>query len=342
MFFIRLVGKVRIVVDKNRVDGSRVRLAEVAVGDETGTVSLRARDAQIDVLTEISNRSGAVVLRNCILELYQGKHIRLTVTKWGKLTSYPDQVPSTPPPPSKINYDRNFSLINLSLVASETVHPTSGSQSPWADPYQGHDTDSQAMKSTMSGQSGRSFMSAPSSAGARRPRSGRNKPSSAPGMPMHYSDSLRQQYAPTGPMTHGYPVGMSGYFHPPSRQQQDSMQNAQQQQLMMQHQYEMQQRQMHMYHSQTDSQQRRSMQPDSPMMIPGVPSGSFSPPEMSMSPPQIQGSNQYLMAVHGNHPPPPPQQPGPRPQSPGTAGRMNPQAATFDPNTHPYHRHPSS
>ena len=46
----RLVGKVNVVVDKRRVDRSRVRLAEVEIGDETGTVSLRARDEQIDVL----------------------------------------------------------------------------------------------------------------------------------------------------------------------------------------------------------------------------------------------------------------------------------------------------
>ena len=115
------MGKVNVVVDKKRVDGSRVRLAEVEVGDETGTVSLRARDEQIDVIEDVSKRNGAVVLRNCMLELYQGKHIRLAVTKWGKLSTYPDQVASTPPPPSKINYERNFSLIDLSLVASESA-----------------------------------------------------------------------------------------------------------------------------------------------------------------------------------------------------------------------------
>ena len=121
----RLVGKVNVVVDKRRVDRSRVRLAEVEIGDETGTVSLRARDEQIDVLEQVSARSGAVVLRNCTLELYQGKHIRLAVTKWGKLCVYPDNVPSTPAPPSKMNNDKDFSLIDLSLVASEMVdlHP---------------------------------------------------------------------------------------------------------------------------------------------------------------------------------------------------------------------------
>lgn len=118
----RLVGKINIVVDKSRVDRSRVRLAEVEIGDETGTVSLRARDDQIDLLERVSKcKPGAVVLRNCTLELYQGKHIRLAVTKWGKLSEYPDNVASTPGPPSIMNLDRNYSLIDLSLVASEII-----------------------------------------------------------------------------------------------------------------------------------------------------------------------------------------------------------------------------
>ena len=118
----RLVGKINIVVDKSRVDRSRVRLAEVEIGDETGTVSLRARDDQIDLLERVSKcKPGAVVLRNCTLELYQGKHIRLAVTKWGKLSEYPDNVASTPGPPPTMNLDRNYSLIDLSLVASEII-----------------------------------------------------------------------------------------------------------------------------------------------------------------------------------------------------------------------------
>ena len=118
----RLVGKINLVVDKIRVDRSRVRLAEVEVGDETGTVSLRARDEQIDLLEKVSKcKHGAVVLRNCTLELYQGKHLRLAVTKWGKITEYPDNVASTPGPPPIMNLDRNFSLIDLSLVASEII-----------------------------------------------------------------------------------------------------------------------------------------------------------------------------------------------------------------------------
>eukprot|EP00536_Pseudo-nitzschia_multiseries_P001739 jgi/Psemu1/283237/fgenesh1_pg.22_\ len=129
-----LVGRINLVVDKKRVDQSRVRLAEVEIGDETGTVSLRARDDQIDLLERVHSKGkpGAVVLRNCTLELFQGKHIRLAVTKWGKLAEYPDNVSSTPPPPSTMNHDRNFSLIDLSVVASEIAEKSQSGAMPYA------------------------------------------------------------------------------------------------------------------------------------------------------------------------------------------------------------------
>mmetsp|Transcript_3454 Transcript_3454/g.7191 ORF Transcript_3454/g.7191 Transcript_3454/m.7191 type:complete len:694 (+) Transcript_3454:11-2092(+) len=117
-----LVGKVELVVDKYRVDGSRVLVAEVEVGDETGAISLRARDEQIDVLRRVSEQEGgAIVLRNCTMELYQGKHLRLAVSKWGKMTPYPDGIQSTPPPPASMNRELNFSLVDLNIIAMTKV-----------------------------------------------------------------------------------------------------------------------------------------------------------------------------------------------------------------------------
>lgn len=114
-----LVGKVTVVVDKLRVDKSRVRLAEVEVGDETGSISLRARDTQIDEIEKVAQEGGAIVLRNSSIELYQGKHLRLAVTKWGKISSYPDNIPSTPIPPTRINTDWNLSIVDLNVVSPD-------------------------------------------------------------------------------------------------------------------------------------------------------------------------------------------------------------------------------
>jgi len=112
-------------MNKLQPDGSLHTMADVEVGDETGTVLLRARDEQIDILREVSERSGsnnnsgclAIVLENCMLQLFQGRYIRLAITKWGKL--YPDAVASTPLPPRKMNTGRNYSLVDLWLIEND-------------------------------------------------------------------------------------------------------------------------------------------------------------------------------------------------------------------------------
>lgn len=116
---VLLVQDINIVIEKTRVDRSQVRLAECEVGDETGTVSLRARDEQIDLLQNISSRGGAVVLRNCSVELYQGKFIRLAISKWGKISSFPDGIKSTPSPPAMVNNELNLSIVDLNDVAGD-------------------------------------------------------------------------------------------------------------------------------------------------------------------------------------------------------------------------------
>jgi hypothetical protein len=120
-----LVGDVNIVVEKTRVDKSQVRLAECEVGDETGIVSLRARDDQISLLQEISSREGAVVLRNCSIELFQGKFIRLAVNKWGKVVPFPDGISSTPTLPTMMNDTLQLSIVDVSdVVGDEWLEPS--------------------------------------------------------------------------------------------------------------------------------------------------------------------------------------------------------------------------
>ena len=197
------MGDVNVVVDKHRVDGTRVRLAEVLVGDETGTVSLRARDDQIDTLLQAQQ----VVLRNCTLELYQGKHIRLTCTKWGKITPFPDDIASTPAPPSNMNRARNFSKIDILHVATEIQENTPP-----------EDTTSGASQHYRRG-SGRSG-GGPSQGGRGAPRrfphpGGRGVRGMIPpgAIPMPYGTAPAGPYAPYG----GYPSGyaqMPLYAHP--------------------------------------------------------------------------------------------------------------------------------
>jgi hypothetical protein len=285
-----------MVVDKRRVDSSRVRLAEVEIGDETGTVSLRARDDQIDTLEEVSKSSGAVVLRNCTLELYQGKHIRLAITKWGKLATYPDSVASTPAPPSKMNRDRNFSKIDLSVVASEMVIDTSDMSysnrggTTWKAP----DTieSSTKMNSSKSGSSTQKQqqnqqvqnLSSPKRTGRSNDRrSSRGKSQGQyTGKPVQGAHIAHPQAHYHG--MHGYGRYDPSYGYP----RQTTMTPASAQQMIYQQQYELQQRHFHQMYQQGQHKghihpgmtRGHQVQPSNMVMPSGVPvPSSFAAPD---------------------------------------------------------------
>jgi replication factor A1 len=342
-----LVGKVRIVVDKYRVDASRVRLAVVEVGDESGCVSLRARDEQIDTLLEIANRSGAVVLRNCTLELYQGKHVRLAVTKWGKISAYPDHVYSTPSPPNVINYERNFSMINLSLVASDTMASQSTDQSKPHSQYHAGDNISQENFTNPSNQG----LSTNHQRRDRRP----SRNTAIPGLPLHsYQNNNTQQnstsqYSGQQPYTGGFVAdGMGGsQYYTPQRQSEVSVQQQQQQhqQIMYQqhhHQYELQQHQMQMYHrSPLLQSQHGPMQYTSPLPFQNtVVSGSRF--QVAYSPQGSAAADPHQQQVHGSHLHQQ-QQFVPLQQIPtqGSPNGMNAQAATYAPGASSHDEQPT-
>lgn len=281
-----------MVVDKKRVDQSRVRLAEVEIGDETGIVSLRARDEQIDLLEEVSRRSGAVVLRNCTLELYQGKHIRLAVTKWGKLSVYPDNVASTPPSPSKMNFDRNFSAIDLSVVASEMVDTQSESTYSGRAAKQSEALESGSRVSIPKG-GGHNMQKQQQQQHSSARRGGRDKkqPKNKGGMastnqPPYGSPSGSTVPSQPTPMRyttmHPYPMydqGMDLRQYHYQRPQEAVLAPASAQHMMMQRQYELQQRQIQqMYHNQQERHRAGvspSHQPAGMQYHQVVPAGSF-------------------------------------------------------------------
>jgi hypothetical protein len=121
------------------VDGSHA-LAEVEVGDSGRRFASRSERKRID-LTETSfyrRFPGAVVLRNCV-GLYPGRKRSIGCYQVGKQGVW-IRLLTRRTPPSKINPERNFSLIDLSRGKSEMVQteqPVSpsldgGSDNHWA------------------------------------------------------------------------------------------------------------------------------------------------------------------------------------------------------------------
>jgi len=333
--FRSLVGKVTLIVDKQRVDQSRVRLAEVEIGDETGTVSLRARDEQIDLLEDVSRCSGAVVLRNCTLELYQGKHIRLAVTKWGKLSVYPDNVASTPPSPSKMNHDRNFSAIDLSVVASEMVDTQPEGTYSGRTPKQSDALESGTRAATSKGDSQNFPKQQPQQQqstrrGGRDKRQPKGKAGSTASSQPQYGGPSGTNPAQPSPMrytnVHPYPIydhGMDLRQYHYNRQQEAVLAPASAQHMMMQRQYELEQRQIHqMYHGQQEHHRAgistgHHLQSPGMMLPQVVPAGSFDTGDYHMPSYASAASSPILipMTMSGAH----------------ASGNVNPRVHTADP-----------
>jgi len=77
----------KVVLEKNRIDGTKIRVAECVVGDETGIITLTARNDQIDVVQP----GNTIVVRNGKVDMFEDKFMRLAVDKWGtiKLSTEP-------------------------------------------------------------------------------------------------------------------------------------------------------------------------------------------------------------------------------------------------------------
>lgn len=98
-----------VVVDKQRLDGSKVKIAEVLVGDDTGCIVFTARNEQIDVMKPGST----VELRNAKVEMFNMGFMRLAVDRWGKVT------PAAEPAAFNVNTTNNLSAVEYVLVNEE-------------------------------------------------------------------------------------------------------------------------------------------------------------------------------------------------------------------------------
>jgi len=95
----------QVVVDKARPDGSKVKVAEAVVGDNTGIITLTARNEQIDKLVPGST----IVIRNAKIDMFKG-FMRLTVDKWGILKTAEKQENF------QIRMENNLSTVEYELV----------------------------------------------------------------------------------------------------------------------------------------------------------------------------------------------------------------------------------
>jgi len=95
-----------VVVEKPRHDGSKIRVAEAKVGDQTGIITLTARNGQIDAVIP----GNTIIIRNAKIDMFKG-FMRLVVDKWGLIKPAPPETPKF-----DVNLENDLSGVEYELV----------------------------------------------------------------------------------------------------------------------------------------------------------------------------------------------------------------------------------
>lgn len=95
-----------VVVERSRPDGTKIRVAEALVGDQTGSITLTARNNQIDAVQP----GNLLIIRNSKIDMFGG-FMRLAVDKWGKISLYDQPAPFT-----TVKENNNLSTVEYELV----------------------------------------------------------------------------------------------------------------------------------------------------------------------------------------------------------------------------------
>jgi len=111
--FVATAQSTKNVIERTNFDGSVIKIAEVVLADETGSVTIRLVNEQIDSVPIGST----VVVRNAIPRVIQG-YLRIIVNRWGKIAPHPDGVASTPAAPTQLNLQNDVSAVEYDYFFS--------------------------------------------------------------------------------------------------------------------------------------------------------------------------------------------------------------------------------
>ena len=88
-----------------RYDGTKIKEADVLVGDQHGCVVLVAKNEQVDMFKE----NDVITVRNCHANVVR-EHLRLEVDKWGKVEPSTEKIDS-------VDTNKNLSDVEYELVS---------------------------------------------------------------------------------------------------------------------------------------------------------------------------------------------------------------------------------
>jgi ssDNA-binding replication factor A large subunit len=100
----------RVIRNRQNLDGTRLRIAEAQVGDDTGVVILSLRNDQI----ELVNDGDILILRNGKIDMVNSGYMRVAIDRWGLIEKAEEQKEM------KVKTDNDLSAVEYELVPDES------------------------------------------------------------------------------------------------------------------------------------------------------------------------------------------------------------------------------
>lgn len=101
------VGKIKPIMNRLNLDGTRLRISEAVIGDKTACIILSLRNDQIGMVDE----GNVLILRNAKIDMVNNGYMRVAIDRWGLIEKV-DEAQSS----DEINTKNNLSEVEYELV----------------------------------------------------------------------------------------------------------------------------------------------------------------------------------------------------------------------------------
>jgi len=103
------IGDIKTIINRKNLNGTKLRISEANIGDETGCIILSLRNDQIDMVQP----GGVLILRNAKIDMVNQGFMRVAIDRWGIIQSVEAERMD-----AEVKSEHNLSKVEYELVRS--------------------------------------------------------------------------------------------------------------------------------------------------------------------------------------------------------------------------------
>eukprot|EP01084_Bolivina_argentea_P019630 36490_1 len=116
------VGKIKSIMNRLNLDGTRLRISEAIIGDSTACIILSLRNDQISMVGE----GDCLILRNAKIDMVNNGYMRVAIDRWGLIEKVNEAQSA-----DEINLKNNLSEVEYELVKEPNADDGYNNRSPY-------------------------------------------------------------------------------------------------------------------------------------------------------------------------------------------------------------------